>query len=105
MSALLRQVIGAREGLLADGCFRHDALDEAGAVAQGQEVNLSARAAIVQPALQRDRLAGVAGDVFDVDASCVSQRALEPFCRARRASELRASAAPDPASSRRYVPS
>ena len=45
--ALLRQVVGAREGVLADCRFRHDALKEPGAVAQRQEVNLSARTAIV----------------------------------------------------------
>ena len=65
--ALLRQVIGASEGLVAHRRLRHDALDEPGAVAQGQEVDLAARPAVVQPAAEGHRLAGVAGDVFDVD--------------------------------------
>ncbi len=65
--ALLRQMVGAAEGFLADGGLRHDALDEPGAVAQRQEMNLAARPAVVQPAAERDGFAGVRGNVFDVD--------------------------------------
>ena len=53
---LLRQVIGAAERLFADCRLRHDALDEAGPVAQRQEVNLAARPAVVQPAAERHGL-------------------------------------------------
>ena len=48
-----------RRGLNASSptaCLRHHALDEAGAVAQRQEMDLAARAAVVQPAAERDRL-------------------------------------------------
>ena len=67
IGALLRQVVGASERFVAHRRLRHDALDEAGAVAHGEEVDLAARAAVVQPAAERHRLSGVAGDVFDVD--------------------------------------
>src|SRR5262249_60688552 len=53
--------------LVADGGLRHDRLDEAGAVAHDQEVDLAARAAVVEPALERDLLAFVRADVFDID--------------------------------------
>ena len=65
---LLRQVVGARERLVADGRLRHDRLDEAGAVADDQEVDLAARPAVVQPAVDGDLLAFVLGDVCDIGA-------------------------------------
>ena len=47
----LRQVIGRLEQLVADRGLRHHRLDEAGAVAEDQEMDLAARAAVVQPPL------------------------------------------------------
>ena len=63
----LRQMIGGLEHLVADRGLRHHRLDEAGAVAERQEVDLAARPAVVQPALDGDFLALVLADVFDVD--------------------------------------
>ncbi len=65
----LRQVIGGLEQLLADRRLRHHRLDEAGAVADGEEMDLAARAAVVQPPLDGDLLAFVLADVFDVDVA------------------------------------
>ena len=62
------EVIGRLEHLLADRRLRHHRLDEPGAVAQRQEMDLAARAAVVQPALDGDRLALVLGDVLDVSS-------------------------------------
>ncbi len=62
----LRQVIGLPERLLVDGGLRHDALDEAAAVADGQEVDPAARPPGVQPSPDDHALAFVPGDVFDV---------------------------------------
>ena len=64
--ALLAEMVGLDEGLLADRRLRHDGLDEAGAVADGQEVDLAAGPAVVQPALQRHGLTFVSGNVLDV---------------------------------------
>ena len=63
----LGEVIRRLERLVADRGFRHDRLDEAGAVPQNQEVDLAARAAVVQPPLDRDLLPVVRADVLDVD--------------------------------------
>src|SRR5215468_7987306 len=65
----LRQVIGRLEELVADCRLRHHALNEPGAVAENQEVDLAARAAIVQPSLDGDLFALVLPDVFYVDVS------------------------------------
>jgi hypothetical protein len=59
-------MVGLFEHLFADGGLRHDGLNEARAVAHGQEVNLPARAPVVQPALDGDGLPLVLGDVFDI---------------------------------------
>ena len=64
---LLRQMIRPCEDLLRNGFLRDDGLDEAAAVADGQEMDFSARAAVVQPAADRDGRAVVPRDVFDVD--------------------------------------
>ena len=53
---LLREVVGLLERLLADGRLRHHRLDEAAAVAHLEEVNLPARAAVVQPSVDGDLL-------------------------------------------------
>ena len=63
----LRKVIGLLEFVVADGGLRHDGLNEAGAVAHGKKMDLSARAPVVQPAAKRDRLAFVFRDILDVD--------------------------------------
>src|SRR4026208_1941820 len=63
---LLRQVVGLLEFFVADGGFRHNGLNEAGAVANRQEVDFSARPAVGQPAADRHELTLVFGDVFDV---------------------------------------
>src|SRR5260370_336896 len=52
----LRQVVGRLEQLLADRRLRHDALDEAGTVAENEEMDFSARAAVVQPPFDGDLL-------------------------------------------------
>jgi hypothetical protein len=59
-------MVGGLEHLLADGCLGHHGLDEAAAIAQDQEMDFSARAAIVQPAVNGDFLALVATDVLNV---------------------------------------
>jgi hypothetical protein len=64
--AFLREVVRLRERLVADRLLRHDALDEARAVAHGEEVDLAAGAPAVQPPAQPDRLSLVFRDVFDV---------------------------------------
>ena len=64
--AFLRQMVGLREGLVADRLLRHHALDEAAAVADRQEVDLPAGAAVVQPPADRDVLALVLGDAIDI---------------------------------------
>ena len=64
---LLGQVVGLLEDLRADVALEDDALDDAGAVPQLQEVELAGGAAGVEPAVQRDLFALVLGDVGDVD--------------------------------------
>src|SRR5918995_7154638 len=56
---LLPEMIRRLEHVISDGRLRHDGLDDAGAVSNLQEVNLAARAAVVQPAVDRDLLAFV----------------------------------------------
>ena len=63
---LLREMVGLLELLVADGGLRDDGLDEAAAVAHRQEMDLSARAAVVKPAADRDRLALALRDLIDV---------------------------------------
>src|SRR5262249_19691958 len=65
----LGQVVGRLEQLVADRRLRHDGLDEARAVAQDQEMDLAARAAVVEPPLDGDLFALVPPDVFYVDVS------------------------------------
>ena len=66
IARLLREVVGPGEEVLADVGLRHHDLDEAGAVADLQEVDLAARAAVVQPAPEGDVLAVELGDVLNV---------------------------------------
>ncbi len=61
--ALLREVIGGLEDLLRHVVLAHHDLEEAGAVADDEEVNLAARPAVVQPALDGDGFADVLADV------------------------------------------
>ena len=49
--ALLREVVGPRERLVADGGLGHDGLDEAGSVADLQKVDLAARSAVASQPL------------------------------------------------------
>src|SRR5262249_16918578 len=65
----LRERIRAREQLVADRSLRHHALNEPGAVAQDQKVNLAARPAVVQPSLDGDLFAFVAADILYIDVS------------------------------------
>src|SRR5262249_4541244 len=65
--SFLREMIGRLELFVTDGGFRHDRLNESRAVAYGEEMDLSARAAVVQPPADRHALGGVFSDVFDVD--------------------------------------
>ena len=62
----LRQVVGGLEHLLADGRLGHHRLNEAAAIAQDQEMDFSARTAVVQPSVNGDFLAFVRADVLDV---------------------------------------
>src|SRR5262245_5862877 len=81
----LGEMIRLLERLFTDRLLRHDALDEAGAVAYREEVYLPARSAIVQPASERDCLTVVLRDVLNVRShECASVRSKR--CRARRAS-------------------
>ena len=68
------------ERVFSYGLLRHDALDEPGAVTQREEVDLAARAAVVQPSFDGDLFAFVLADVFYID---VSHRSI--FSRAIRA--------------------
>ena len=87
----LREVIRRLEQILADRRLRHHRLDEAGAVAHGEEMDLAARAAVVKPPLDGDLFALVLADVLDVD---VSHRSI--FSRAWRARiKLSFAASPD----------
>src|SRR5690606_20806944 len=70
----LAEVAGHVERPVADGGPRHDALDEPGAVADLQEVNLPARAAVGEPAAQRHAPAVVSGDFFDAGHGTLSGR-------------------------------
>jgi hypothetical protein len=77
---LLWNVVGESEVLGRHLFLEHHALHRAGAVAHLQEVQLAARAFVVQPPFEGDLLALVAGDVFDVD---VRHGNLQPlrYCR------------------------
>ena len=63
---LLGEVVGPGKQLLADVGLRHHDLDEAGPVPDDEEMDLAARAAVVQPAPEGDVLAVELGDVLDV---------------------------------------
>ncbi len=91
-------MIGLLEHFLADRLLRHHALDEAAAIADLQEVDLPARAAVVQPAPQRDGLSFEPGDFVDI-RDHQSARARSMRCRARRASSKTAVGLPVLASS------
>ncbi len=64
--AFLAEVIGPGKGGLVDVAFPHDDLDEARAVANRQEMNLPARSAVVEPALDGDGRADVVADLVDI---------------------------------------
>src|SRR5262245_46262211 len=111
----LRQMVGGREHLVADGGFRHDRLNEPAAIPQDQEMNLAARTAIVQPAMYGEFFAFVMPDVFDINAHIGIVRALGPpfqsasnrsiFSRALRACDRISFVDPRPAISNINVPS
>jgi hypothetical protein len=65
-------VIGEREMLLRHVLLEHHALQDAGAIAHQQKVQLAARALVVEPALERDGLTLVSPDVLDVDPGSVA---------------------------------
>src|SRR5271155_781502 len=58
--ALLAQMVGGLEAFRAEVGPRSDALTNAGAVTEQQEMNFATGAAVVQPTLQRHLLAHVA---------------------------------------------
>ena len=66
-AALLGEPLGALKDLLGDVVLAHDALDDGRAVAELQEVDLAARADVVDPALERDGLVFVGRNLLDVD--------------------------------------
>src|SRR5271168_1694715 len=68
----LAHVIRRRETLRAEIRERRDALAYAGAVAHLDKMYLAARALTREPSFERDFVAGVFGQFFDVDARHVS---------------------------------
>jgi hypothetical protein len=60
-------VVRGLEQIVADGRLRHHRLDESRAVADRQEMDLAARAPVVQPPFDGDLRALMPADVFDVD--------------------------------------
>src|SRR5262249_21588964 len=95
------------ERLVADRFLRHHALDEAGAVAQRKEVNLAARAPVVQPAAEAHGLPFVFGNVLDVHSVSHVQyaRSFSNRCLAACAFFSTSAGVLVLASSIRYVPS
>ena len=67
----LAQMIRRRKQLVADGSLRHHGLNEAGTVAQDEEMNLPARTPVVQPPLDGDLFTLVLADVFDENVHSV----------------------------------
>ncbi len=68
----LAQVLEAVEQLFGDVGLFDDALAEAGAVAEDDELNLAAGAAVVDPAVEGDFLADVVLQLIDVYVVCVA---------------------------------
>ena len=66
--SLLAQMVGGRERVGAEIVERRDALADAGAVAQLEEVNLAAGAPVVEPSGERDFRADVFRKLLDKDA-------------------------------------
>ena len=64
---LLRQAAGQREVILVQLVAKGDALDDAAAVAQPDEMQPTLAGAQLHPALQQDLLAFMGGDVGDAD--------------------------------------
>ena len=62
---LLRDVVGLRERLGRDVALEDDALDDAGAVAHLEEVELAARSPVVEPPAEGHRLADVLRKLLD----------------------------------------
>ena len=62
-------MVGGLEDLLAYRCLRHHGLDETAAVSEDQEMDLAARAPVVEPPFDGDVLAFVRADVFNVNVS------------------------------------
>ncbi len=61
-------MVGGGETLRADIGHRGDALADSGAVADQQEMDFAAGAAAVEPSPQRHLLAGMGGELIDIDA-------------------------------------
>ena len=83
---LLSQVVRLPEDVFADGGLRHDRLNRAGAVADRQEVDAAAGAAVVQPAAQRHLAPHVRGYGADVRFHCSSSPACSTVVLALRRS-------------------
>ena len=64
---LLRELVAAREGLVADVALEDHGLHDARAVADLEEVELRGGALVVEPAAQAHVFADVLGKVFDRD--------------------------------------
>jgi hypothetical protein len=84
----LRQMLGARELLGRDVLLEHHALQRAGAVADEQEVQLAARALVVEPSLEGHLLAVMTADVFHVDPGRLGAHCACYSTRARRWAQL-----------------
>ena len=63
---LLTQVIRSLKHLVTHGRLGHHRLDEAGAVADSQKVDLPTRSAVSEPTAQCDFLTFMVGDLVDV---------------------------------------
>ena len=65
--SLLPQMVGGGEGVGANFIEHGDALANSGAVAQQQEMDFAARAAVVEPSLERHFCAHVAAQFANID--------------------------------------
>ena len=67
---LLREVAGELERLGAHVARADDGLDDPGSIAELEELDLLAPAPVVEPALERDRLANVISEPLDGNVRC-----------------------------------
>ena len=80
---LLRQVARLLEDFRGDSALHDDALDDPGAVAEERKQQLAALAQVVKPALDHDLLAGVLGNVPNLDDGQHGMDGEEPMKRSK----------------------